>query len=69
LKKGSKVMAEGRLASDPKTGSPRIYQRNDGTVGTSFELVASTVRFLSDRQMEPAAGGEPVHEDDEEIPF
>lgn len=46
LKKGSKVLVEGRLIPDDK-GSPRIFQRKDGTYGASFEVNAQTVRFLS----------------------
>ena len=49
LKKGSKVLIEGRLTPDPNTGSPRIWTRQDGTAGASFEVTASTVRFLSSR--------------------
>ncbi len=49
LKKGSKVLVEGRLIADPNTGSPRIWQRQDGSAGSSFEVTASTVRFLSSR--------------------
>ena len=47
LKKGSKVLVEGRLIAD-ETGNPRIYKRSDGSSGASFEVSASTVRFLSD---------------------
>ena len=46
LKKGSKVLVEGRLIPDEK-GSPRVFQRKDGTYGASFEVNAQTVRFLS----------------------
>jgi len=46
LRKGSKVLVEGRLTADPATGSPRIFTRQDGTTGTSYEVSASTVRFL-----------------------
>lgn len=49
LHKGSKVLIEGRLMADQATGSPRIWNRQDGTPGTSFEINASTVRFLSTR--------------------
>jgi single-strand DNA-binding protein len=48
LKKGSKVLVEGRLISDPKTGGPRIWQGQSGP-GASFEINASTVRFLSNK--------------------
>lgn len=49
LKKGSKVLIEGRLTPDKATGGPRVYTRQDGTAGSSFEVTASTVRFLSSR--------------------
>ena len=48
LKKGSKVLVEGRLVPD-KNGGPRIWTKQDGTPGASFEVTASTVRFLSTR--------------------
>ena len=49
LKQGSIVLVDGRLTPDPKTGGPRVWKRQDGTIGTSFEIVADTVRFLSPR--------------------
>ena len=77
LKKGSKVLVEGRLTADPNTGNPRFYNRNDGTAGTSFEVSASTVRFLSSRSDTDgggaAAGSEesfaPMANEGDEIPF
>ncbi len=47
LKKGSKVLVEGRLTPDKNTGGPRIWQKQDGTSGASFEVNAQTVRFLT----------------------
>ena len=80
LKSGSKVLVEGRMNQDKETGGPRIWTRNDGSAGASFEITAQTVRFLSSRQEDQAAaasGGnvdygagnamEPPQED--EIPF
>jgi single-strand DNA-binding protein len=49
LRKGSKVLVEGRLTPDKNTGGPRIWTKQDGTAGSSFEITASTVRFLSPR--------------------
>ena len=46
LKKGSKVLIEGRLAAD-ENGGPRIFKKQDGSSGSSFEVTANTVRFLS----------------------
>ncbi|GAP21698.1 single-stranded DNA-binding protein [Leptolinea tardivitalis] len=62
LKKGSKVIVEGRLVSDPATGGPRIFKRSDGSSGASFEISATNVRFLSSRTEggEPAIGGEDI---------
>src|SRR5512136_2619540 len=48
LKKGSKVLVEGRLTADAESGGPRIWQGQKGT-GASFEVSASMVRFLSSR--------------------
>lgn len=60
LKKGSKVLVEGRLTPDKTTGGPRVYTRQDGSAGSSFEVTAATVRFLSSRgevESGPVAGG------------
>ena len=48
LKAGSKVIVEGRLVPD-ESGNPRIFKRTDGSSGASFEVNASTVRFLSSK--------------------
>lgn len=71
LKKGSKVLVEGRLVADPATGGPRVFTRQDGTVGSSFEVSATTVRFLSSRgeDLTGAAPGSTSEYSDEEIPF
>ena len=67
LKKGSLVLVEGRLTADPATGSPRIFKKQDGTEGASFEIAASAVRFLSSKG-EPIDDA-PVMASQEEIPF
>ena len=48
VKKGQKVLVEGRLVADP-SGNPRTYTRSDGTTGTSFEITASNLQLLSSR--------------------
>jgi single-strand DNA-binding protein len=68
VKKGRQVLVEGRLIGD-ESGNPKIWNRQDGTPGASFEINAQTVRFLGGR---PAGGnGEAPAEAvaDEEIPF
>lgn len=66
VKKGMKVLVEGRLTPDKSTGNPRIWQKPDGSSGTSFEVNAGTVRFLSS-----SVDGEsqPVPVSDDEEPF
>jgi|GEM_PF-125552 len=49
VKKGMKVLVEGRLTPDKTTGGPRIWTKQDGSAGASFEVTAGTVRFLSAR--------------------
>jgi single-strand DNA-binding protein len=49
LKKGQKVLVEGRMVGDEK-GNPRTFTRSDGTPGATFEVSALTVRFLSSRE-------------------
>lgn len=68
LRKGSKVLVEGRLNPDDK-GNPRVYTRQDGTSASSYEITASTVRFLSSRQETEGPGGEETAVGEEEIPF
>jgi single-strand DNA-binding protein len=77
VKKGSKVLVEGRLTADPATGGPRIWTSQDGSPRASFEVSAGTVRFLSSRAETEGGGmsGAPASDDsgapggDEDIPF
>jgi single-strand DNA-binding protein len=71
LKKGSKVLVEGRLNPDPDTGGPRIWTRQDGSAAASFEITANTVRFLTSRGEEEGAyqSGSHAIEEPEDIPF
>jgi single-strand DNA-binding protein len=72
LKKGRKVLVEGTMVADPKTGNPRIFQRNNGETGSAFEVRALTVKFLDGRDSSGAGGDgmmEAVPSDESEIPF
>lgn len=66
LSKGSPVLIEGRMNPDPETGGPRIWVGQDGEPRASFELTASTVRFLG-KATERA--DEPMREAGDDIPF
>jgi single-strand DNA-binding protein len=76
LSKGRPVLVEGRLQSDPQTGGPRLWTKQDGTVGASFEIRADTVRFIGSRDggttyssAEDSAEGMPAVHEEDDIPF
>ena len=71
LRKGSKVLVDGELTYDASTGGPKVFSRNDGTAGSSFEVVARDVKFLSssgdgDNEAPSRPAAEPKADD---IPF
>lgn len=74
LRKGSKVLVEGRLVADQKTGGPRVWEGQNGP-SASFEISASQVRFLSSRQDDEYAsqgggyGSDSSVSEPDEIPF
>jgi single-strand DNA-binding protein len=68
LKKGNKVIVEGRLVAGDN-GSPRIWNRQDGTPGASFEISASTVRFLTPKGEGGGAEETEAPADEGDIPF
>ena len=78
LKKGNKVLVEGRLTSDAATGGPRVWTGQDGTPRASFEVNASMVRFLSSRSdgggdsgggNDMGGGGSFIGAPEDDIPF
>ncbi|HEY3311582.1 MAG TPA: single-stranded DNA-binding protein [Anaerolineales bacterium] len=74
VKKGNKVLVEGRLTADPATGGPRVWTGKEGSSRASFEVTANTVRFLSSRGEGESHGGEMdagsfVGAPDDDIPF
>lgn len=68
LQSGSKVLVEGRLTPDPDTGGPRVWNRQDGSAGASYEVNGSTVRFLSSKG-ENGAGETAGSSGSDDIPF
>lgn len=57
LTKGRQVMIEGRLTPDKATGGPKIWTRQDGTAGASFEVTADRLVLLGGRGDAAAAPG------------
>jgi single-strand DNA-binding protein len=64
LTKGQKVLVEGTLIADSQNGSPRIYTRKDGSVGSAFEVRAALVRFLSGKGERNNVPNDPTAEPD-----
>lgn len=73
LAKGRPVLVVGRLRPDPQTGSPRVFTRQDGSTGASFEVNAINVTFLpGGRDSAGHAedfGDQEGGEENDEIPF
>lgn len=74
LEKGSRVLIDGRLRPDPETGGPRIWTRQDGTPGASFEVTARRVVFLTSKSEggsynKPTGEDFGIDDDEGEIPF
>ena len=61
LKKGSLVLVEGEMNAG-EDGNPKVFTRNDGSSGASYEVMAKNVLFLDSKSAEST-------EPDEEIPF
>ena len=72
LKKGSKVLVEGRMNATPE-GNPRMWKDNSGNDRASFEVTAVAVKFLSSRGEGGGGMGSGTMEnepqDETEIPF
>ena len=74
LSKGRPVLVVGQMRPDPETGGPRVFTRNDGTSGASFEVTANNVRFLPSGRgdsegYEQDMGDQQGGAEDDDIPF
>ncbi len=72
LSKGSRILVEGRLTPDKATGGPKIWTRQDGSAGASYEVTADRFVMLSSRSeagSTPGTAEAPEAYGEEEIPF
>lgn len=67
VKKGAKVYVEGRLVSDKATGGPKVWTKQDGTPSASFDVTASTVKFLDSAKV--GQNEQAAQVDESEFPF
>ena len=55
VSKGSKLLVDGVLRADTNTGGPKLWTRQDGSVGASFEITGRDCAFLSSKAETAAA--------------
>jgi len=67
LAKGRQVMVIGRLQADPETGGPKVYERNDGSHGASFEVTVDRLVLLGHKG--DTSGEKAPEEDSESLIF
>ena len=69
LRKGSKVLVEGKLYPDPKTGRPEIWTRQDGTAAADYNVNVKELYFLDSKNGNGGPSEAPTSTVEEEIPF
>lgn len=68
IDKGDKVYIEGELQADWSTGSPKIFDKQNGK-GASFEVVVRDIKFLSPKKTHAFEPAGPDVGDGENFPF
>jgi single-strand DNA-binding protein len=58
MRKGSKVLVEGRLNPDPNTGGPVLFQKKDGSWSAAFEVTVNSCQFLDSKGDNPGGNGQ-----------
>lgn len=71
MKQGSQVFVAGELVTDTETGGPKLFTRQDGSVGASFEIRSFEVKFLQGKSESVGSheDGQIEAQEEDEIPF
>jgi len=69
LHKGSKVLIEGKLRPDPRTGRPEIWTRQDGSPAADYNVTVHELYFLDSKNGSGPEGGQPPAVPEDAIPF
>jgi len=69
IRAGSLVLICGKLKADLQTGAPPLWQRKDGSYGTSFEVYARSLLKLADPKGKNGENYADNDEDYSDIPF
>ncbi len=77
FKKGDPIYIEGHMNPDANTGGPRMFSRQDGSQGTTYEMTITGWSFISGaksngggtEQPQSTPGADTESEAPEDIPF
>jgi len=69
LHKGSKVLIEGKLRPDPRTGRPEIWTRQDGSPAADYNVTVHELYFLDNKNGSDPEGGQQPAAPEDAIPF
>ena len=70
LKQGSKVLVEGKLHPDPKTGHPEIWIRQDGSPAADYNVTVHELYFLDAKSgSAPDGAAQPPTLPEDDLPF
>ena len=69
LHKGSKVLIEGKLRPDPRTGRPEIWTRQDGSPAADYNVTVHELYFLDNKNGSAPEGVQPPAAPEDGIPF
>lgn len=65
VRTGKQLLIEGKLTGDKETGTPVVYKKNDGSYGSSHDVIVKEFLLLGNR----ADAEEAVSERESEFPF
>lgn len=69
VKKGDLVLVEGRLSPDPATGTPKVFQKKNGSYGSTYDIVGEKVQLLSSKNRQNSIAEMNAQDVQANIPF
>lgn len=69
VKKGDLVLVDGRLSPDPATGTPKIFQKKNGSYSSNYEIVGEKVQLLSSKNRQRNSSETFGQDIPDDIPF
>lgn len=69
LHKGGKVLVEGKLHPDPKTGRPEIWARQDGSAAADYNVTVQELYFMDSKNGNGDQNEPPASTSEDDLPF